>query len=321
MVNDCYIAIDTGGTKIAGALVGASGNILHQDTVYLGGKSGKEAAAVLMKLLRSLQSRAREADLRSRGAGVCIPGIVYHESGNVWAPNIPGWENYPLRTELRKELGGDMRIRIDSDRACAILGETWKGAAQGCRDAIFVAVGTGIGAGILVNGKIMRGHRDIAGATGWMALKPPYEHKYEACGCFEYYASGDGIARTAAEVLEKYPDYQGILRKKDLRAEDVFSAFEQSDPVAAECFDRVIELWGMAAANYVSLFNPEKIIFGGGIFGPAARFLPRIAEEAKKWAQPIGITQVSLEASRLGKDAGLFGAARLAMTTETKDSA
>ena len=98
-----------------------------------------------------------------------------------------------------------------------------------------------------------------------------------------------------------------------LRSEDVFKAFENGDPLAIETFDQCIELWGMAVANYVSLFNPEKIILGGGVFGPAVQFIPRILEEAKKWAQPISITQVSLEATTLGKHAGLIGAGRLAM--------
>ncbi|MDZ7821617.1 MAG: ROK family protein [Candidatus Marinimicrobia bacterium] len=245
---------------------------------------------------------------------------MYHDSGNVWAPNIPGWDNYPLLQELEAEFGDTATIRIDSDRACCILAETWLGTAQGCRNAIFVAVGTGIGAGILVDGRILRGHGDIAGATGWMALQRPYEEKYDACGCFEYYASGDGIARTAAEIAKNKTAYSGPLSRGTLRAEDVFSAYKKNDPVARETFENVIGLWGMAVANYVSLFNPEKVIFGGGVFGPAGQFLPRIAKEARKWAQPIGITQVSIELTTLGKEAGLFGAGRLAILQEKKET-
>src|SRR5690606_7336356 len=118
-----------------------------------------------------------------------------NKSGTVWAPNIPGWEDYPLKAELEAVLNR-IPVSIDSDRACYILGEYWKGAAQNCEDAIFLAVGTGIGAGILADGRILRGAGDIAGAIGWMALDHPYQEKYIPCGCFEYQASGDGVART-----------------------------------------------------------------------------------------------------------------------------
>ena len=94
----------------------------------------------------------------------------------------------------------------------------------------------------------------------------------------------------------------------------MFATYDRGDTIAAKVIDNAIELWGMAAANLVSLFNPQMIIFGGGIFGPATKFLERIKTEAKRWAQPIAIEQVQFVGSTLGSDAGLFGAGRLAMT-------
>ena len=157
---------------------------------------------------------------------------------------------------------------------------------------------------------------DIAGSIGWMALQRPYRDEYIPCGCFEYYASGEGIARTARELLAGSREYRGPLRKKDpglITARDVFQAYEDGDGLAELTLDTAIELWGMAAANCVSLFNPEAVIFGGGVFGPAARFIDRIYGEARKWAQPIAIGQVSFRASELGDDAGLVGTGRLAL--------
>jgi glucokinase len=313
MNNKCFIAVDCGGTKIASALFNEQGSMLKEETLKLEGAGGKDAADKMITLIKTLLDHANESHLSPLSLGVCIPGIVYHDSGKVWAPNIPDWDEYPLMDHLKNALPKNIKISIDSDRACYILGETWLGAAKGSNNAIFVAVGTGIGAGILVDGRILRGHGDIAGATGWLALQRPYDKKFDACGNFEYYASGDGIARTAKELLAETKDYNGDLDKKTLRSEDVFAAYEKGDPVAIATFDQCVELWGMAVANYVSLFNPEKIILGGGVFGPAVQFIPRIMEEAKKWAQPISITQVKLEATRLGKHAGLIGAGRLAM--------
>ena len=235
--------------------------------------------------------------------GVSVPGISYSRTGKVWAPNIPGWEDYPLRRELLAAVQ-DKRIRvaIDSDRACYILGETWRGAAKGCRNAIFLAVGTGIGAGILIDGQVLRGAHDIAGAIGWLALDRPFRREYVGCGCFEYHASGNGLVKVAREH-----------GSDGLTAQEVFAAYDRGDRAARAVIAQAIGFWGMAVANLVSLFNPEKIIFGGGVFGPGARLLGEVYAEAKKWAQPISIRQVKLQASKLGGDAGLYGAGRLAL--------
>lgn len=318
-MNPCFMAIDIGGTKIAAALFDSGGNSYAEESVFLDGAGGKNAAALLYGLAQKLLKTAAKQKIKVKAAGVCVPGIAYQQSGVVWAPNIPDWERYPLRRELQEILGADIPVHIDSDRACSILAETWLGAAKGCSDAVFVAVGTGIGAGIMADGRIIRGHTDIAGATGWMALQPPFDQKYGTCGCFEYYASGNGIVRTAEEFLAAQKDYKGSLKSGNFKAYDVFLAYDKNDPIAIKIFDKVIMFWGMALANYVSLFNPEKVIFGGGVFGPAVQFIPRIVEEAEKWAQPIGITQVSVEASQLGPRAGLLGAGRLAMLTTMKE--
>jgi glucokinase len=187
-------------------------------------------------------------------------------------------------------------VRIDSDRACYILGEAWKGAARGCANAIFLAVGTGIGAGILIDGRVLRGADGLAGAAGWMALRRPFLSAYKECGCFEGHASGRGLAKTGGA-----PD-----------ARAVFEALRRNEAGARKAARQAVELWGMAAANLVSLFNPEKIIFGGGVFGPAARFLDEIRAEAERWAQPLAMKRVRLEISALGAEAGLYGAAWIA---------
>ena len=248
-------------------------------------------------------------------AGVCVPGISWSGTGRVWAPNIPGWDDYPLRDELLGLLGPDgPQLSVDSDRACAVLGEAWLGAARGCTDAVFITVGTGIGAGILVNGAVLRGAQDIAGATGWMALDRPFRADYARWGCFEHQASGDGLARRARELRARYADYAGPLRTDGvLRAREIFAAHSAGDPLALEVIQNAVECWGMAAANFVSLFNPEVVIFGGGVFGPALQLLPDIAREAQRWAQPLAMERVRIVGSALGGDAALYGAASLAL--------
>jgi glucokinase len=304
------LAMDLGGTKLAAAVLDDSGTIVTQEVVLLEDRKGGQVGTLITDLVRKYNA---DRKVKIKGVGVSVPGISYKNEGTVWAPNIEGWENYPLLNELRAA-AGDVFIDIDNDRACSILGELWVGNAKGCHDAIFLAVGTGIGAGIVSAANIIRGNNDIAGAIGWMALRKPYEKKYIPFGCFEYYASGDGIARLALEILDQESGYQGMLTelsRPEITAHHVLAAYEKNDVVAIRVIQDCIEYWGMAAANLVSLFNPEKIIFGGGVFGPAIKFIPAIKIEADKWAQPISRTKVTFESTALSGNASLYGAGYL----------
>ena len=307
-----FVGADLGGTKLAAAAFTDTGEIIVRETIPLAGREGAAVGSLIAEHLKRLS-----LDHQSKAAGVCVPGLYRADRGTVWAPNIGGWDDYPLLDELQSSLGSNVRLSIDSDRAAYILGETWLGAARGARDAIFLAIGTGIGAGILSGGKVLRGRGDVAGAIGWLALDRPFAARYVQHGCFEDQASGPGLVRVALDLIRADTAYDGLLGKKnpdDLDAADVFAAHDHGDSIAVKVMDNAIELWGMAAANLVSLFNPEIIVFGGGVFGPAAKFLGRIRAEAKKWAQPIAIEEVRLVVSSLGSDAGLVGAGRLAMT-------
>lgn len=309
------IGIDLGGTKLALAVFSNDGIMITKEIVPINKREGKQVGGLITHQLNKTLKQSSE---NIEAVGICIPGIAYHKTGKVWAPNIPGWDNYPLLAELKVAVNDEqIKIKIDSDRACCILGEVWQGAAKGCNDAIFITVGTGIGAGILVNGEVIRGSNDISGAIGWFAFNKPYLQKYIQCGCLEYHASGEGIAKVAKEIIGEDKFYKGDLSKEiHISAYDVFEAYKSNDVIAEKTLKLAVEFWGMAAANLVSLFNPEKIIWGGGIFGPAVQFLENIFNEAHKWAQPISINQVSFEASKLGGDAGLYGAGYLALKSK-----
>ncbi len=304
------LGIDLGGTKVSFAVFTAEGMMLQKQTVPLNGQAGSNVAELIIAEATAIIG----IHPSTQSLAICVPGIYHYDRGTVWAPNIDGWEDYPLLQQLQQAF--DMPVTIDSDRAAYILGESWMGNSKGCKHAIYLAIGTGIGAGILIDGNVLRGAHDIAGAIGWLALKPPFKEQYISCGCFEHHASGEGIAKVAKEILLAMPNYNGVLKQKlpdELSSHDVFAAYEQNDPVAGKVFNTCIEFWGMAVANLVSLFNPEKIILGGGVFGPAVRFMDDIKKEAAKWAQPISMKLVSIEPSALGSDAGLYGAGLMAM--------
>lgn len=313
------VGIDVGGTKIAAAVLGESGELYAKESRFLEGRGGDDAGELIIEMINAFMTRFPDKEFT--GIGICVPGIYYSGKDTVWAPNIPGWDNYPLRHKIMKKVRDrSVEITIGSDRTCYILGELWKGAARGCDNAIYLAVGTGIGAGILAEGRILHGANDIAGATGWLALQSPYREEYISAGCFEYYASGNGIASRMHRALRCVRNYNGVLsgkRIEDITSYDVFQAYAQGDHLAAKVLDKAVEMWGMAAANLVSLFNPRKVIFGGGVFGPARMFIRRIYDEACKWGQPIAMEQVEFCASELaGGESALLGAAYLSLRRE-----
>jgi glucokinase len=311
------IGLDLGGTKLSGAIFKSDGKVIKKDTLSIGKRGGDDVGRLVTETIRSLLTFAKGTGIHIDSVGCCVPGIAYVATGNVWAPNIPGWDNYPLLRIIEGSLNdSNIKAAIDNDRACSIMGEIWQGSARGCRNVIFLAVGTGIGAGIMVDNHIIRGINDIAGSIGWMALDKPYKDKYNGLGCFEYHASGEGLVRVARELLQEHKKYTGNLKQlqpSEITTHILFEAYRLNDKIAKLVLRQAIEYWGMCVANLVSLFNPEKIIFGGGVFGPAIIFLNEIMLEAQKWAQPISIRQVKLEASSLGGNAGLFGSAYLAL--------
>lgn len=307
------IGADLGGTKLSVAVCSADGVILHQRTHALDGRGGAEAGAFVASVIASEAEACAAIDQPVMSVGLCVPGIARPE-GTVWAPNIDGWTEYPLRQEVADAVGG-LPVAMASDRSAYILGETWKGHAQGADHAVYLAVGTGIGAGILVDGQILEGAHGVAGAIGWMVLNAVKDDEGRVLGSFETQASGEGMVRQAMRIVSERPGYSGVLLResgKALSTPDLFEAFDQGDIIAIEVVEGCIRLWGMAVANLVSLFNPQVVVMGGGVFGPAARFLPEIRKEAERWAQPVAFRQTRIEVSALGTDAGLYGACRMA---------
>lgn len=316
------ISIDLGGTKITGALFDENGEICCRVSHLLEKRKGDEVGLLVLNVIDMLIEQSGCQREVIEALGICVPGIANSKTELIWAPNID-WENYPLRKKIENHLKNDpIAIKIASDRTCYILGEHWKGTAKNTTNAVYLSIGTGIGVGLLIDGKIIHGHGDIAGAAGWFAMGTPYSEEYKKYGYFESYASGDGIARQAKKILrEEYLFKGSSLYKKNIEevsSKDIFEEFYKDDPLAISVIEKAIDLWAMASANLVSLLNPEMIIWGGGVFGPATELIGRIYEEASRWAQPIAIKQVKFEKSILQGNAGLYGAGYLALTSITK---
>jgi glucokinase len=290
---ESVIAVDLGGTKLAAAVVDATGRVSYRK------KTAVNRDASIEQIVRAIREAIGNAPPASvRAAGIIVPGIYFAASGNVWAPNLWGHEQVSLRQELQDRLA--MPIVIDSDRAGYVLGEQWLGVARGLEDVVFLSVGTGIGAGIIAGGKLLRGAGDIAGAAGWFALTSEHQPIYKQVGCWEAHSAGPGLARLAAADS----------------AEAVVAAARGGDSSAKFAIQQAAQYLGMGVANIVSLLNPSMIVLGGGLMQAADFFLDTIKKVMAEWAQPVAATQVRIEVTSLGEDAGLLGAARLALAAE-----
>jgi glucokinase len=313
--------IDVGGTKIASALFTPAGEISVRDKIAIDNAGGDAAAGQVAGRIELLAEAARAAGGRLLAVGISVPGIAYSASCKVWAPNIPGWDQYPLLERIRGYVPKvHVPLVLESDRSAYVAGECWRGAAAGARDAVFLAVGSGIGAGIISGGRILHGHEDIAGAVGWFGLDPVFKPGYAAMGSFEAEASGNSVARKARARLEQgRPSAMRDLAGGDLAsvtAQIVAEAARRGDPAALEVVAEVVTYLAMGVANIVSILNPEVVVLGGGLFQAADIYLEPVRREFRRWAQPLAARAVRIEPSALGEDAGLFGCGKLAWEKE-----
>jgi glucokinase len=278
------LAIDLGGTKTAFARVDENGTILDRRTV----PAARSFEASVAQIVEGIDG--------AHAIGLIVPGIYTPATGRAWCPNLWGIDEVPLLPALRERFTGV--VVIDSDRSGYVLGEAWLGAARGLHDVVFVAIGTGIGAGILSDGRVVRGAHGIAGAVGWFALDSDSEDIYRQCGCWESHSAGPGIARRAGRA----------------DAREVVAAARAGDVAALAVLDRAAQYAGMGIANLISALNPEAVVLGGGLMvGAGDLLLDRIRSEVTRWAQPVSASRCKIELTQLGETAGLLGAARLAL--------
>lgn len=284
------IAADLGGTKLTVALVSADGRI-HRRTTEPVSQSSREAPAA--QIVRLADALAPASHRQIFSVGVAVPGLVRRD-GAVWAPNLKGWDKFPLGRWLARRMGAP--VVVESDRNACVLGEAWRGAAKGKQDVVVLMIGTGIGAGILSGGRLVRGAHELSGCAGWLAFANRSSKLAKRCGQLEAVAAGPAVARLAG--LESAAEAARAARCGDRRAQ--------------RAFDEAGTQLGLAVANLISLFDPEVIVLTGGLTEAAYLFLSRLRRTALEHAQPLAARAVKITLSRLGGDANLLGAAHLA---------
>lgn len=265
------IGVDIGGTKIALALVARSGAVLAERRLPTRPEDG--AAAALDQIARGIGALRAEAPGPVAGVGIGCPGHVDPATGIVhYAVNL-GWEEVPLRDGLEARLGGAVPVWAHKDTNAAALGELTFGAARGCRDVIYLAIGTGLGGAALVGGQLASGLNAYAMEVGHLVLDP----QGRACrcglrGCAEMYVSGVGLLAGTREWAPSYPESPLAQRVNSISTRDIVAAFEAGDPLAGAVMDHAARTLGTVMSTCASLLNPERFILGGGLGHAAARF-------------------------------------------------
>ena len=312
-------AADLGGTHLRAATVDQSGRV-HFRVKQHTPKSAEEIVQALVLAVRDSGRRHSESsDGGSNGikaVSIVVPGTVNVGEGIiVKAPNLPCLDGFRLTAALTDELG--LPAIIENDANAAAVGEMWRGAGRGRRTIVCVTLGTGVGGGIILDGKLWRGVDGAAAEIGHMCVDP---FGGVACGCgsrgcLEVYASATAIVRMAREASPRYPD--SVLHTGgDLTSETIYTAGLGGDELALEVFRRMGVYLGIGLANLINIINPEMIVIGGGVVNGWDLFEKYMHQQVAERAFPLLAARVKIVRAECGDDAGLLGAARLAFTDQ-----
>jgi glucokinase-like ROK family protein len=255
------IGVDLGRTRMFGAIADLAGNVLGEADLNRHRTSGEKNFQRLTDLIDTLLAHPRIQGRRIRGIGVGAPGVTQHKEGVVtWAYSLK-WHDYPLKAKLAGRY--NLPIAVDNDVNLAALGELWFGEAQSVSNMVFITIGTGIGAGVIIDGVLYRGAHEASGEIGNMLPDREFLGKhYREFGALETIASGTGIAERARRVLKGKRKPEELER---LVAEDVFDAARQGQPWARKLVAETVDCLAVAIANLTVTFDPELIVLGGGV--------------------------------------------------------
>ena len=342
---DFSIGVDLGGTNLRIAAVSTEGQLLEK--VTLGTKVALGRDHVINEMCDAIQrlSAKYKEEGKLLGAGIGIPGIIDMQTGMLRkSANLPGWSDYPVRAEIERRLGA--RVVLENDANVAALGEQWLGAARGVPNMAVVTLGTGIGGGIVLGGKIWHGMNGMAGEFGHVTLEP--EGHPCGCGnrgCAEQYASASAIVRMAREAIasgEAPSLAKAASSDAEFGAKSIYNLAIQGDEHARRIFRSFGRYLGILLAGLVNVLNLDMFVIGGGVSSAWDAYAPNMFEELRERslvyaatapadplmhdfsgkdegasAQTESLTERKTIITRalLGSDAGLYGAARVPVLT------
>ncbi len=306
--NNYVLAADVGGTNTRMAIVSENGDIhtLLKKSTHC--KEGRD------EMIRFIVSFAGEVIEKSKlpeeeicGMGIGFPGPLNSETGTIFnPPNLNGWDNVPLRAILEKEL--KVPVAIENDANAAALGEWWKGAGSGTGSLFCITLGTGVGGGIILDGKVWHGASSIAGEIGHTTvISDGLKCTCGNVGCLEAYACSGGILKRVNDALLKERD-NGLQPLTNLKQVD--QLVMQGNELVINVIKKTGVILGIAIANIANLLNPEMIVLFGGVTNLGECLIEPLKEEVKRRAFKKATESLKIELSQLGDNSGILGAAR-----------
>ena len=298
--------VDVGGTTIKMGFFETDGKLLDKWEIKTNTENG--GAEILSDIAKGIDNKlAQEGISKSdvQGVGVGVPGPVRGDGVVNRCVNL-GWGTVNVAEELGTLTG--LTVKVGNDANVAALGELWQGGAKGCKDAVMVTLGTGVGGGVIIDGKIVAGVHGAGGEIGHITVNPD---EIEACncgqyGCLEQYVSATGIVRMAKRKLAKTDDATVLRNYDPLTAKDIFDEAKNGDKVAKELVDELGEILGGALSNLAWVVNPEAIVIGGGVSKAGAILIDTVQEHFKEDAF-YALKETRFELATLGNDAGMYG--------------
>lgn len=303
--------VDIGGTTIKMGLLDSEGNCIDKWEIPTRKENGGEK--ILPDMAAAIEAKLREKGIEKAdviGVGVGVPGPVDANGVVHKAVNL-GWGTFDVDDKLAELTG--LKAKAGNDANVAALGEMWKGGGQGFQDIVMVTLGTGVGGGIIIGGKIVDGSMGAGGEIGHIHVK---DGEKKACGCGNYgcleqYTSATGISRTATELFDSW-DKPTILTKDDLSSKAVFDAVKKGDALAIEVAKNFGETLGKGLAVIACVVNPEAFVIGGGVSKAGETLIDYITPSFEKYVFH-GAKNARMVLATLGNDAGMYGAAKLVL--------
>lgn len=303
------LAADLGGTNLRMAAIDRDGQILYQTRRET--PRGESAVRIAAVIIDAANECLKNVDEKISAIAAAVPAIIDFEKGiTLKLPNIPALDNFHLSEALENAL--NLPCILENDANAAAIGENWLGASKDYKNSILVTLGTGIGGGIIIDGRVLRGASGTAGEIGHICVEPSGEPcGCGARGCVEQYASATAIARLARKLLKQFPE-SGLLEKANFSSLEIYEAGVGGDELALEVFRRQGFYLGIMLAGLINVLNPEIIVIGGGASAGWDLFIPQTAAEIRERAYREPVEVVQIVRAKLGDDAGILGAARLA---------
>jgi len=307
-MGELVLAADLGGTNVRMAAIGPAGEIVHR--VRRPTPLGSDPMDIV-NAIGEMANQCREsvgAERLFQTFGIAAPVIMDAENDIVYkAPNIPAINGFHFNRELAKNLA--LSVVLENDATAAAIGEHWLGAAKDVENAICVTLGTGVGGGIILSGRPLRGPDGTAGEIGHICVEP----NGHPCGCgswggLEQYSSATAVVRIARELAQQVDSSEAL----ELTAKRLFEAAKSGDEIAIEAFRRMGYYLGIALAGLINVLDPDVIVLAGGLSAAWEVFIDETLDQITKRAFRLPVLRVKLVRAELGDDAGILGVARLA---------